>query len=383
MNIAFVSNVVFPFVKGGAEKRIHELGTRLVERGHDITVYTRHWWDGSETIENEGMTLRAVGSERELYADDRRSIAEALKFGTDVVVPLRRNASEHDIVVVSVFPYFPVVGARLGLLGTDTPMVTTWLEVWDDYWDDYLGRLAPFGKAVERVTARIPQHPVAISSVTADRLAAFRPDDEEIAIVPGGIDVSRIRSVPPADDGFDVLFAGRLISDKNVDLLLSAFDTVAEGHRVTLGIIGEGPERSYLRRKASRLSHAEDVSFLGFLDEYEDVLAQMRAADLFVSPSTREGFGITLAEAMAADCSVVTVDHPESAGASVVGDGGFVTEPTASSVADAMDRALRGETPPREPVEVAAEHDWDAIAEKAERVYATILERGVTPPARP
>lgn len=34
MNVAFVSNVVYPFVTGGAQKRVHEIGTRLVEQGH-------------------------------------------------------------------------------------------------------------------------------------------------------------------------------------------------------------------------------------------------------------------------------------------------------------------------------------------------------------
>jgi len=38
------------------------------------------------------------------------------------------------------------------------------------------------------------------------------------------------------------------------------------------------------------------VEFLGFLDDYEDVLGHMRAADVFASPSTREGFGLTFAE---------------------------------------------------------------------------------------
>jgi len=46
MDIAFVSNVVYPFVTGGAEKRIHEIGTRLADQGHEVTVYGRHFWDG-------------------------------------------------------------------------------------------------------------------------------------------------------------------------------------------------------------------------------------------------------------------------------------------------------------------------------------------------
>ena len=70
MRVAFVSNVVYPFVTGGAQKRIHEIGRRLVDRGHDVTVYGRHFWDGPEEIIHEGMTLRAVAPAADLYTDD-------------------------------------------------------------------------------------------------------------------------------------------------------------------------------------------------------------------------------------------------------------------------------------------------------------------------
>jgi hypothetical protein len=57
MRIAFISNVVYPFVTGGVEKRIHEIGTRLSNKGHDATVYVRHFWDGPKETTRDGMTL--------------------------------------------------------------------------------------------------------------------------------------------------------------------------------------------------------------------------------------------------------------------------------------------------------------------------------------
>ena len=219
MRIAFVSNVVYPFVTGGAEKRIHEIGKRLADAGHDVTIYGRHFWDGPAEITHEGMTLRAVSPERELYAEERRSITEALEFAKDLVVPLYRHRHEHDIIVASVFPYFPVLSTKLSTLFSELPVVTTWHEVWQDYWDGYLGKLAPFGKFTESFTARVPQYPLAVSGITADRLTSLSPNHDTIPVVPNGIDYEQIRAVEPADDGFDVLFAGRLIEDKRVDRL--------------------------------------------------------------------------------------------------------------------------------------------------------------------
>ncbi|EMA09182.1 hexosyltransferase/glycosyltransferase [Haloarcula vallismortis ATCC 29715] len=362
--------MIYPFVTGGAEKRIHEIGRRLAADGHDVTVYGRHFWDGPKEITHEGMTLRAVSPNRELYTDDdgRRSIGEALEFAKDVVVPLRRHVDEHDVVVASVFPYFPVLSSKLGVLGTDTPLVTTWHEVWGDYWDGYLGHLAPFGKGVEHATARIPQHPIAVSELTAGRLGDIGPEREHIRTVPNGIDYEQIRDTAPAEDGFDVLFAGRLIEDKRVDILLRAFDKVAP-EETTLGIVGDGPERSELESLAHSLSVAEHIEFTGFLEEYDDVLAQMQTASIFATPSTREGFGITAVEAMAAGCTVIGADHPDSAVGEVIGDAGFLADPTVDGVANVLDRVLAGAEPTTKPRQRAQRFDWDQVAEDALDAY--------------
>jgi glycosyltransferase involved in cell wall biosynthesis len=371
MEIAFLSNVVYPYVQGGAQKRIHEIGRRLADRGHTVTVYGRHFWDGPEEITNEGMTLRAVAPEADLYKDDRRSITEAIDFAARALPALRKwlRRDEHDIVVASVFPYFPVLSSKLATIDTDAALVTTWHEVWGEYWEEYLGALAPFGKLAEHVTARMPQHPIAVSGTTANQLADIGPARENIDVVPNGIDIEQIQTVPKAEDGYDILFAGRLIEHKNVDVLLTAFDRVAAEHEVTLGIIGDGPERDQLTATRNAMTHAERVEFLGFLDEYEDVLGQMRAAEVFCSPSTREGFGLTFAEAMAAGCTVIAADHSESAADEVIGDAGFYADPTVDSVANMLNRSLNDGCPPTDAVNRANQFDWDTIAQKAEQTY--------------
>jgi glycosyltransferase involved in cell wall biosynthesis len=51
----------------------------------------------------------------------------------------------------------------------------------------------------------------------------------------------------------------------------------------------------------------------GFLNNYEDAVSHMRAADGFASSSAREGFRISFLEVMIAECTVIGGDHPESA----------------------------------------------------------------------
>ncbi len=370
MNIAFVSNVVYPFVTGGAEKRIYEIGTRLADRGHTVTVYGRHFWDGPREMAHDGMYLRAVADEREIHTGERRSITEAIEFAVRLVRPLRRHIDEYDVVVASVFPYFPVLTAAAATWRTDVPLVTTWHEVWREYWWKYLGLLAPGGIAIERAAAAVPQHPVAVSGVTAERLADLGHDRSDIEVIHNGVDVAHIQSVEPAAPGFDILFVGRLVAAKGVDQLLRAVATL-DGVP-TVGIVGDGPERDRLERLADSMGIDDQVSFLGFLDDYDDVLAHYRAATVFASASTREGFGITLVEAMAADCTVVATDHENSAAAEVVEDGGFLVPPDTAALATGLRRALSGDQPAVAPTDRATAFDWETITGRAETVYQRV-----------
>jgi glycosyltransferase involved in cell wall biosynthesis len=113
---------------------------------------------------------------------------------------------------------------------------------------------------------------------------------------------------------------------------------------------------------------------LGFTENYDEVLGHMRAADVFCSPSTREGFGLTFAEAMAANCTVIAADHPDSAADEVIADAGFLAEPNREHLTEVLERALSGERPDTNPEERARRYDWETVADKAERAYRRAID---------
>ena len=162
--------------------------------------------------------------------------------------------------------------------------------------------------------------------------------------MPNGIDVEQVRSAHLLQWGYDVLSAGRLIEHNNVDVLLDVFDEVVADNDATLCIVGDGPEPKRLEKKRESPTHIDRVEFPNFLNDYDDVLDHMCAVDVFASPSTREGFGITFVEATTADCTVIAATHPDLTADEVIDDAGF-------------------------PVERAQRYDWDVVADQRETAY--------------
>ncbi|MFH1722874.1 MAG: glycosyltransferase family 1 protein, partial [Candidatus Altiarchaeota archaeon] len=60
MKIAYVTDVVYPHVKGGCERRIAELALRLAKRGHEVHVYSQKYWEGPSVVVKDGVTYHGV-----------------------------------------------------------------------------------------------------------------------------------------------------------------------------------------------------------------------------------------------------------------------------------------------------------------------------------
>ncbi len=129
-----------------------------------------------------------------------------------------------------------------------------------------------------------------------------------------GADPARIHVVPDCydDDAFAYidrempenrtlrfLTVGRLVPEKGLDVLLRAVASlIAQGHDVSLRIVGAGFLAAELESLRHELGLGERVTFLGPLATNR-LQKEYAAADLYVQPSRREGFGLALVEAMA------------------------------------------------------------------------------------
>jgi glycosyltransferase involved in cell wall biosynthesis len=337
-----VSDAIYPYHVGGKEVRYHHIARGLAEEGVEVHVFTMRWWEGPRHRVEGKVHYHGLCRRYRLYRRKRRSVLEAVMFSIACLGLLRHR---FDLIEADEVPHLQLFTLRLVAWLRRVPLVVTWHEVWGlAYWKSYLGPAGVVAAAVEKLTMRLADAIVVPSPASAERLARSGVPARKVSLAPNGVDLSMVASADPSPMSFDVLYVGRLIEHKHVDLLLEALARLArEGQTVTCGVVGDGPERTRLIQQASRLCLAGRVRFLGNLEEQSEVFSLMKAARVFALPSTREGFGMVVVEAIASGLVVVTVDHLDNQAASLVEEGvtGFRCEPTAASLATALRKALQ------------------------------------------
>ena len=117
-----------------------------------------------------------------------------------------------------------------------------------------------------------------------------------------------------------IVYSGRLVPIKRVDLLIDAFISIAaERPEWDLLIIGDGPERAALQARVADALKSR-VTWAGFIDDAKTVATLYRASDVLVLPSDFEPWAVVINEAAAAGLAIVASDVVGAA-AELVRDG--------------------------------------------------------------
>ncbi len=157
-------------------------------------------------------------------------------------------------------------------------------------------------------------HSLVVPSKTLEKIAmtAWHQPPEKIVRFPNGIDIKRYlkpcqRGAFPGfvrrNDEIVVGTVAGLRAVKNIPRLVRA--VAAAGPKVRLAIAGEGPERSAIMAEAQRMGISDRVMMPGFL---RDPARYVGLFDIFALSSDSEQYPISLVEAMAAGCAVVSTD---------------------------------------------------------------------------
>jgi alpha-1,6-mannosyltransferase len=169
------------------------------------------------------------------------------------------------------------------------------------------------------------------------------------------------------------IYVGRLAAEKEVDLLLAAWPAVERRTGARLALVGDGPAKRRLQRRAG----SERFAWLPFQPDRNRLADLLAAADLAVAPCSIETFGLSALEALASGTPLVSADRggvAETVARS--GAGAVFASGEPAALTETAERVLRGAL---EPLGAAgrryaeAHHGWDAVLDRIFGVYRDLL----------
>jgi len=371
LRIAMVGLRGLPATYGGIERHVEELGSRLAERGHEVTVFCRPDYTSERGV-YRGMRLVPLptASSKHLEATVHSAIAAAATVGRgyDIV--------HFHALGPGLFSPIPKLLTRAGVVQT--------IHGLDDQRSKWGGGAQQVLGLARRLSARVPDEVVVVS----EELRRVYQDEHgrRTTYVPNGAPQVSLREPGEVlvrlglQAGRYLLFLGRLVPEKDPALLLRAFARVETDQRLVL-VGGSSHTDDYAQTLSELAQQDPRVVMAGYL--YGDDLTEvMSSAGLFVQPSLLEGLPITLLEAAAFELPVVVSDiAPHQEVVPVSGPGRRVFP---AGELDGLAEALRAELTAPEAsrvgglalsADVRKRYDWDDATERLERVYRAAARR--------
>jgi len=368
IRVAFIGGRGVASQYSGIEAYYEEVGRRMVDRGHDLTVYCRNRFTPALPTHN-GMRLVRLPTWPSKHLDTL--IHTALSTGHALL-------KHYDIVHYhalgpALFSFFP------RLLGSKTVVTVQGLDWQRKKWGKFASFVLRLG---ERAAARLPNSTMVVSqTLRAHYLAHI---GAETTYVPNGARL-RERKLPVLlkQWGLEaenyILFLGRFSPEKNCHLLVEAFEKIDTRAKLVLAG-GFSYDNGYAREL--RRHENDRIRFLDYVsgDALDELLTN---AMLFVLPSDLEGLSLALLEAMGAGCCVLTSDIPENC--ELVEDTGFtfrrgdvldLERMLRLLLADPEVRRRSGQSARRR---IAEHYNWDVITRQIEAEYLRTLGREPEP----
>ena len=265
LRIAIYSPAFHPRL-GGLETVVEVLATELSKLGQEVTVITDTPNEASDTF-----------LFRVLRKPTRWELIKAV-----------RACDVYLLANVSLWGLLPLLLAP-----------KPWIATHHGWYEDFGKTIKPMDK-LKRFLTHYASANISVSHAV-DRFLNLNGH-----IIPNPYDSTLFKLHPDVLRERDLIFVGRLVSDKGVDLLLDALHHLAErGIHPNLTVVGSGPELEPLQEQANRLNLLDQVVFAG-PRRGEELARLMNAHQVMIVPSRwNEPFGIVALEGIACGCVLI------------------------------------------------------------------------------
>ncbi|HXE56983.1 MAG TPA: N-acetyl-alpha-D-glucosaminyl L-malate synthase BshA [Gemmatimonadales bacterium] len=289
---------------GGSGAVATELGLELARRGHEV-----HFITYASPFRLRGYVERVYFHEVETRMS-RYPLFEYYPYTLALASKQHEVALQEKLDILHVhyaIPHATTAWLAREMLGDELPLrVITTLHGTDI---TLVGQESSF-YAITKFSIEKSDEVTAVSTYLRDETyRAFGCVSCNIRVIPNFVNLAEYRPGGGTDrDGLApaghklIAHVSNFREVKRVKDVIRVFARIRRAMPATMLMIGDGPDRTEAQHEARELGVAEDVKFLGRLDNVADLL---RASDLFLLPSQTESFGLAALEAMACGAPVV------------------------------------------------------------------------------
>lgn len=362
MRLAILGTRGIPANYGGFETFAEELSTRLVDRGHDVTVYCRSHHVDRELTEYKGVKLRILPTIKHKYLD---TIVHT------VFSAVNSMNKRFDAVLVcnaANSPFIPL----LTWTGTPVAVNVDGLERKRKKWN-WLGRT--YYRIGERASVWFATEVVTDAKVIQDYyLTEYKKRSTMIAY---GANIERkLDAAAVAEHGVEpqkyILYVSRLEPENNAAMVIEAFRKVETD--LKLVIVGDAPYADEYKKKLVELAKGDDrIIFTGFVFGSGYKTLQQNAY-AYVHATEVGGTHPALIEAMGYGNCVIAFGTPENI--EVVGNAAVMFD-SVDGLADKLSLIVNDETVVEKYRTAGQErirrlYSWDAITDQYEKLFAKL-----------
>jgi phosphatidylinositol alpha-mannosyltransferase len=366
MRIALVTEFYYPHL-GGVTEHVENLATELNRMGHQAILVTSHM----KGAPPDGPHVRRVGTSRVFYSNGAFTrLTSGWRLRSRIETILREERVDLVHVQGGLAPVLGLV-APAAAHRLDLPVVATF--------HSWFPRSAAYRLFRHWLQRELDRHAAAIAVSQPVIEANSRYVTAKWDVIPNGVNVGLFypngrRSADALEGSPRLLFLGRLDPRNGLDTLLAAMPRVlGKFPRAQLTVVGDGPLRARYYHLAQPLG--DRVKFVGQV--YHERRDYYATSDLYLCPTRRASFGITLLEAMACGRPIVASDiigFRELVGP--VGCAELVPAEDAGAWADAVTALLadpgRREAMGAVGLAASAQYAWPRIAQQVLDVYRRV-----------
>jgi glycosyltransferase involved in cell wall biosynthesis len=372
MRIAILGTRGIPASYGGFETFAEHLSTRLVARGHEVTVYCRSHYVSPRQLEYHGVRLEVLPTIRHKYFD---TVAHTFLSALHAV---SRRFDAALICNAANAPFSPI----LRFTGTPVAINVDGLEHKRKKWG-WLGRR--YYRFAEYISTVLPNEMVTDAQVIQDYYQARH--NAPSTMIAYGSEVERrpdrelVRKWRVEPNRY-VLYVSRLEPENNAHLVIEAFKKVRTAYRLL--IVGDAPyAENYISSLKAQARGDKRIIFTGFVFG-QDYRALQQNAYCYVHATEVGGTHPALLEAMGYGNCVLTLATPENI--EVVGDAGM---PYADEfdLAEKLQRVLRDGSlvqayRNRAQLRIRSHYDWETVVDQYEQLFAGMCGQTVVEPEK-